>query len=148
MYISNVRSTEEDLPSVAERRYLDRSGDSVRDESRQRSHSLNIYEQSRAKGLIERMKHTFEYKLNESKGFDSYKGNIRSEYIQASFVTLEDLFTKLPECVSFDIEISKSIYPSKQARYKKGCYHEANFACAFKSTPCYSKLMTGEWKPR
>ena len=53
------------------------------------------------------MKHTFEFKLNEAKGYESYKGNIRSEYIQASFATLEDLLTKLPESVRFDIEISK-----------------------------------------
>ena len=107
MYISTAQSTEEDLLSIAEQRYLERSGGSVRDESRQRSHSLTSCDQSRAKTLIERMKHTFEYKLNESRGFESYKGNIRKEYIQASFVTLEDLFTKLPESVSFDIEISK-----------------------------------------
>ncbi len=53
------------------------------------------------------MKHTFEFKLNEFKGFESYKGNIRSEYVQASFATLEELFVKLPESVSFDIEISE-----------------------------------------
>ena len=111
MHISNAQSTEDDLLSMAEKRYLERSGDPLRDGSRQRSHSLNTFEQSRAKGLIERMKHTFEYKLNESKGFESYKGNIRSEYIQASFVTLEDLFTKLPDSVKFDIEISKSHCP-------------------------------------
>ena len=111
MYISNAQSTGEDLLSMAEKRYLERNGDPIRDECKQRSHSLSTYEQSRAKGLIERMKHTFEYKLNESKGFNSYKGNIRSEYIQASFVTLEDLFTRLPESVNFDIEISKSLSP-------------------------------------
>lgn len=57
------------------------------------------------------MKHTFEFKLNEFKGLDSYKGNIRSEYIQASFTTLEGLLVKLPESVRFDIEISES-FPS------------------------------------
>lgn len=64
------------------------------------------------------MKHTFEYKLNESKGFNLYKDNIRSEYIQASFVTLEDLFTRLPESVKFDIEISKSLCPLEHSRCK------------------------------
>ena len=54
------------------------------------------------------MKHTVEFKLNEPKGCDSYKGNTRSEYIQASFLTCENLFVKLPESVRFAVEISKS----------------------------------------
>lgn len=111
MHISNAQSTEDNLLSMAEKRYLERSGDPLRHAPRQRSHSLNAFEHLRAKGLIERMKHTFEYKLNESKGFNSYKGNIRSEYIQAPFVTLEDLFMKLPDCVNFAMEISKSFHP-------------------------------------
>ena len=130
MYISNAQSTGEDLLSMAEKRYLERSGDPIRDECKQRSHSLSTYEQSRAKGLIERMKHTFEYKLNESKGFNSYKGNIRSEYIQASFVTLEDLFTRLPESVNFDIEISKSLCPLEHSRCKCKCNDVANYTYA------------------
>ena len=107
MYISSAQSAETDLPSLAEKRYLERSDNSVRNSYRPRSHSLNTYEQSKTRGLIERMKHTIEYKLNEHRGFDSYKGNIRSENIQASFVILEDLFTKLPESVGFDIEVSE-----------------------------------------
>lgn len=107
MYISEAQSTLEDLPSLAEKRYQERLGDQVKAGCKQRSHSLNVYEQPRARSLIERMKHTYEFKLNESKGFESYKGNIRSEYIQASFMTLEEMFTKLPENVRFDIEISE-----------------------------------------
>lgn len=106
-YISEAQSSLVDLPSMAEKRYLERCGDQLRASYKPRSHSLDVYEQSRAKSLVERMKHTFEFKLNESKGFNSYKGNIRSEYIQASFMTLEELFVKLPESVRFDIEISR-----------------------------------------
>ncbi len=146
MYINDAQSTEEDLLSMAEKRYLNRSGDSVRDDSRQRSHSLSTYEQSRARSLVERMKHTFEYKLNESKGFNSYKGNIRSEYIRASFVTLEDLFVKLPESVSFDIEISKSPCVSEQVSCKSKCHRETNHVRTLQSTLCYSKPTIGEWK--
>ncbi|KAL9631552.1 MAG: hypothetical protein Q9164_005830, partial [Protoblastenia rupestris] len=90
---------------MAEKRYMENNGERGITGSKPRSHSLNIYEHSRARSLVERMKHTFEYKLNEYKGFDSYKGNIRSAYIQAPFMTLEDLFGKLPESLSFDIEI-------------------------------------------
>lgn len=107
MYISEAQSSLDDLSSMAEKRYLERCGDRNGLGFKQRSHSLSDYEQSRARSLVERMKHTFEYKLNESKGYDSYKGNIRSECIQASFMTLEEMFVKLPESVRFDIEISE-----------------------------------------
>ena len=107
MYISNAQSIEVDPQSMAERRYLERCNDLDGHTYRQRSYSMDKYEQPRARSLIERMKHTFEFKLKQSRGFDSYKGNIRSKYIQASFATLEDLLTKLPESVRFDIEISK-----------------------------------------
>lgn len=93
---------------MAEERYLERSGDQFI-ANKPRSRSLNDYEQTRAKSLIDRMKHTFEFKLNEAKGFESYKGNIRSEYIQSPFMTLEELFTKLPESSRFDVEISESL---------------------------------------
>ena len=112
MFISQAQSAEGDPSSKAERNYLERNGNSpIFAGYRQRSHSLDIHEQAKARGLIERMQHTFEYKLNENKGFDSYKGNIRSEYIQASFATLETLLTKLPDSIEFDIEISKSLTP-------------------------------------
>ncbi|KAI4254936.1 MAG: hypothetical protein L6R42_006984, partial [Xanthoria sp. 1 TBL-2021] len=106
MFISQAQSAEGDPSSRAERNYLERNGNSsILAGGRQRSHSLDTHEQAKARGLIERMQHTFEYKLNEHKGFDSYKGNIRNEYIQASFATLEDLFKKLPDSIRFDIEI-------------------------------------------
>lgn len=109
MYISEAQSTPADLPSLAEKRYLERCGEKPVNGYKSRSYSLNAFEQSRAKSLVERMKHTFEFKLNEYKGYDSYKGNIRGEYIQASFMTLGELFVKLPESVRFDIEISECL---------------------------------------
>ncbi|KAI4225012.1 MAG: hypothetical protein LQ349_007134, partial [Xanthoria aureola] len=106
MFISQAQSAEGDPSSRAERHYLERNGNSpILAGYRQRSHSLDAHEQAKARGLIERMQHTFEYKLNKHKGFESYKGNIRSEYIQASFATLETLLTKLPDSIKFDIEI-------------------------------------------
>ncbi|KAL8647738.1 MAG: hypothetical protein Q9226_006313, partial [Calogaya cf. arnoldii] len=106
MFICQAQSPEGDPSSRAERNNLGRNSDSsMAAKYRQRSHSLDTQEQTKARGLIERMQHTFEYKLNEHKGFDSYKGNIRSQYIQAPFATLEELFTKLPESIGFDIEI-------------------------------------------
>lgn len=49
--------------------------------------------------LEERMKHTRDFK---EKG---YKANSRGNFIQAPFVTLEDLFRKLPENIGFNIEM-------------------------------------------
>ncbi len=60
-------STELDLPSMAEQRCLERRVNPVRARYKQRSHPLNTYEHSRAQSLIERKKHTFEFKLNETK---------------------------------------------------------------------------------
>ncbi|KAL9134535.1 MAG: hypothetical protein Q9175_004278, partial [Cornicularia normoerica] len=79
MYISKPQSSSADFPSLAEQ------------------------------SLVERTKHAFKVKLNEPKGFDSYKGNIRGEYMQASFTILEDLFVKLPESVRFDVGINNPI---------------------------------------
>ena len=125
VYISEAQSTPADLPSMAEERYLERCRDQLGSGYRPRSHSLNVYEMSRAKSLVERMKHTFEFKLNQSKGFDSYKGNIRGEYIQASFTTLEELFVKLPESVRFDIEISE---PFSSQHSQKKRLHKLNLS--------------------
>ncbi len=85
MYISQAQSALVDMPSMVEKRYMEMNGDQVAAARRKRSYSLNVYEQSQAKDLVERTRHTFEFKENEHKGFDSYKGNIRSEYIQDFF---------------------------------------------------------------
>ena len=49
--------------------------------------------------MIERMKHTRDFK---QKGF---KGNSRGNFIQAPFTTLEEMFKKLPESIGFNIEM-------------------------------------------
>ena len=142
MYISKEQSTLADLPSLAEKRYVKKSGDQLDAAYRPRSRSLNVYEQYRAESLIERMKHTLEFKLNEPKGFNSYKGNIRNEYIQASFMTLKDLFVKLPESVKFGVEISEPL-PYNISKRKST---KANLVSS-QNTPCYLSLLIGEWTP-
>ncbi len=49
--------------------------------------------------MVERMKHTRDFK---QKGF---KGNSRGNFIQAPFTTLEEMFKKLPESIGFNIEM-------------------------------------------
>lgn len=117
MYVDQDQSRSADMLSAAERKYLERNSVDVSIGLKQRSYSVDNSGEGRASDLIDRMKHTFEFKVNESKGFESYKGNIRSEYIRASFLQLEDLFQKLPETMSFDIEISES------PTYRKEAYH-------------------------
>ncbi|KAK5117265.1 hypothetical protein LTR62_005882 [Meristemomyces frigidus] len=65
----------------------------------QRSFSLGAPNENELSDLRERMKHTRDYK---KKGF---KGNLRGDTIQSSFTTLEEMFTKLPETISFNIEM-------------------------------------------
>ncbi|KOS22534.1 Glycerophosphodiester phosphodiesterase GDE1 [Escovopsis weberi] len=63
-----------------------------------RSHSMGFA----GTGMLEmeeRMKHTRDFKAQ------GYKANSRGNFIQAPFATLEDLFTKLPEHVGFNIEM-------------------------------------------
>ncbi|KAJ5250494.1 hypothetical protein N7489_000904 [Penicillium chrysogenum] len=65
---------------------------------RQRSMSVGGSEYNPAE-LTEKIKHTRDFK---KKGF---KGNTRGEHIQAPFATLEELFTKIPKPVGFNIEL-------------------------------------------
>ena len=109
MYRSASQSHLVDLPSLAEKRFAARTGESAMRRPKRRSRSLNAYDQTEATRLIEQMKHTFEYKSNQHRGFESYKGNIRSTCIQSTFVTLQDLLRDLPESISFDIEINTSL---------------------------------------
>jgi glycerophosphodiester phosphodiesterase len=66
----------------------------------QRSYSLgSAYGEETHVMMRERMKHTRDFK---KKGF---KGNLRGEFIQSNFTTLEEMFKKLPEDISFNIEM-------------------------------------------
>jgi glycerophosphodiester phosphodiesterase len=78
--------------------------DSQSNTRRPRSYSVDNSKQrnihiDRQEELIERMKHTRDFK---KKGF---KGNNRGTSIQSSFTTLERMFNELPESVGFNIEM-------------------------------------------
>ena len=109
MYMSDAQTSNEEPLSTTLRRSARLDDDGAEQRPKQRSRSLDSYNQANAKALIDRMKHTFEYKVNQHRGCNSYKGNVRSEFIQAPFATLEDLLTKLPESIGFDVEISGSL---------------------------------------
>ena len=70
MYVDENQSKLADM-SAAEKKYLERHGDAPAPSLKQHSHSLNEFKPGRAQNRIDRMKHTFEFKLNESKGFGS-----------------------------------------------------------------------------
>ena len=73
--------------------------------TRTRSSSLGARQGSRPFGpakedhMDERMKHTIDFKNQ------GYKANSRGKFIQAPFVTLEELFHKIPGNVGFNIEM-------------------------------------------
>lgn len=67
---------------------------------RSRAHSFDHAANLSSRSLLERMKHTYEFK---QKGF---KGNIRGEHIHAPFTTLEEMLRTLPEVLGIDIELS------------------------------------------
>jgi glycerophosphodiester phosphodiesterase len=69
--------------------------------ARKRAQSFDVAEDCRIRGLLDRIQHTYEYKL---KGF---KGNMRGTHIHGPFTTLHELLTTLPEDVALDIELSK-----------------------------------------
>lgn len=65
----------------------------------QRSYSLGGANMDLGPDMRERMKHTRDFK---TKGF---KGNVRGEFIQSPFATLEEMFLKIPQDVGFNIEM-------------------------------------------
>ena len=65
----------------------------------QRSYSLGGANMDQGPDMRERMKHTRDFK---TKGF---KGNVRGEFIQSPFATLEEMFLKIPQDVGFNIEM-------------------------------------------
>jgi len=66
---------------------------------RYRANSVGAPIDTRPTEMTERMKHTRDFKI---KGF---KGNSRGNFIQAPFTTLEEMFTKLPHSIGFNIEM-------------------------------------------
>lgn len=125
---------------MAETRYLERCGDRTHAGRRPRSYSLNVYEQSEAKSLAKRMEHTFECKVSKRKGLDAFKGNTRSEYIQASYMTLEKLFVELPESIRFSIEISELAPNVHKSKAETDLFAPQNIQCSL-------KLRIGKWIP-
>ncbi|KAK4544465.1 hypothetical protein LTR36_004356 [Oleoguttula mirabilis] len=65
----------------------------------QRSYSLDGPHDDGRPDMRERMRHTRDFK---KKGF---KGNLRGDFIQSSFTTLEEMFRRLPEDISFNVEM-------------------------------------------
>jgi glycerophosphodiester phosphodiesterase len=68
--------------------------------TRVRSRSLTKDKECETVRIQDIMKHTVDFR---NKGF---KPNTRGHSVQDSFTTLEELLTKLPDSISFNIEIS------------------------------------------
>lgn len=83
---------------MAESRYKSKHG-AIR--SKPRARSVDVYDDSQLSAFDDRMKLTTEAKAN------GIRGNLRGYSIQGQFPTFQELLTKLPESVSFDLEMSK-----------------------------------------
>jgi glycerophosphodiester phosphodiesterase len=67
---------------------------------RPRAYSVGGWREERnAVDMTDRMKHTRDFKQN------GYKANVRGNFIQAPFTTLEEMLQKLPESIGFNIEM-------------------------------------------
>lgn len=67
-----------------------------------RSLSSSTSDKIATRDLMDRVKHTFDYK---SRGC---KGNTRGDFIHDTFITFEQLLTQLPPHIGMDIELSQS----------------------------------------
>lgn len=99
LHLCEAQRSKGDYTTMAESRYLARSGRGDQEKKR-RSHSLTAYDESRMQDLADRMK------LTESAMEGAHKGNLRGQCIQGVFPTFEDLFLSLPESLAFNVEMS------------------------------------------
>ena len=99
MHLSRSQAPRSDLLSLAEVRYLEKNNFNRDLRPKPRSHSVNTYDDYRSQDLFERMKYTEEGMHN------NIKGNLRGHSIQEPSSTLEQLLTKLPESIAFNLEI-------------------------------------------
>lgn len=86
------------LAEGAVARYTSRNGSGA---IKPRSGSTGIYDETRTIAFVDRLRNT---SAAQSHGL---KGNLRGHAIQSLFPTFQELLTKLPESVAFNIEMSK-----------------------------------------
>ncbi|KAM7200917.1 Glycerophosphoryl diester phosphodiesterase family domain containing protein [Rhypophila sp. PSN 637] len=104
---------------------------------RQRSMSMDYPSQEfNHTDMEERMKHTKDFK---EKGF---KANSRGNFIQAPFATLEDLFSKLPESIGFNIEMKYPMLHESEEQEMDTYAVELNSFCDTVLTKVYD--MAGD----
>lgn len=121
MHLSRSQAPRSDLLSSAEVRYLDKNNLDGGLHPKPRSHSVNIYDDYRSRDLIERMRYTEEGMHN------NIKGNLRGHSIQEPSSTLEQILTKLPQSVAFNLEIKHPMLWEAQDRGMELYAIELNF---------------------
>lgn len=102
MQLSRLQSFKEHSPTNNSSRCW-HSGEAIQEKkARSRSQDDTRYNDNGAGQLRQRMQYTEEGLRND------IKGNLRGFSIQEPSTTLEELFTDLPESISFNLEMSKS----------------------------------------
>ena len=99
MHLSRTQAPRSDIVSLAEVRYREKTNLGNGTRLKPRSFSVNAYDDYRSKDMVDRMGFTEEGLRND------IKGNLRGQVIQEPSLNLEQLFTKLPELVPFNLEI-------------------------------------------
>ncbi|MCJ1426861.1 Glycerophosphocholine phosphodiesterase [Sticta canariensis] len=119
-HLSRSQAPRSNLLSSGEQRYLERNNpDKLRPKAR--SHSDNKYDDYRSQDLLERIRYT------EAGLHGNFKGNLRGCSIQEPSTILEQLLTKLPESVAFDLEIKYPMLWEAEDRNMEFFAIELNF---------------------
>lgn len=131
MAISDAQSGKQEAPGP-ERLPWDERARPTAPQSK-RSRSLCSPADTATASILDRMRHTFE---GANPGF--VKPNTRGKHIHGPFTTLQEMFEKLPESVSFDMEISKLM----EFQWKHGKRELMN---PLKSIQCSMKPTISRW---
>jgi glycerophosphodiester phosphodiesterase len=98
LHVSDAQAPRTSRPPSPERDISSNGKDARK--QRPRAFSVGGWKEERnTVDMTDRMKHTRDFKQN------GYKANVRGNFIQAPFTTLEEMLQKLPESIGFNIEM-------------------------------------------
>ena len=120
-HFSRSQAPRSNLLSSGEQRFLERSNPDKSLRPKPRSNSDNKYDDYRSQDLLERIRYTEEGLRG------NFKGNLRGCSIQEPSTILEQVLTKLPESVAFNLEIKYPMLWEAEDRKMEFFAIELNF---------------------
>lgn len=121
MHLSHSQTPTSSIVDTAENRYRVRRGNTEVVLRKQRSQSLNAFDEQRIEDVVARIKLTDEGKEGD------VKGNLRGFSIQQPATTLEQLLKELPEDLPFNLEIKYPMLWEAEDRGMEPYAIEINF---------------------